>query len=169
MSEREKVDLAESVVSLLKENKLTIATAESCTGGMLGARLIDVPGVSEVFIVGHITYANEAKMEVLGVLEESLLQYGAVSTVVAKEMVEGLIQSSHGKVGISITGIAGPGGGTAEKPVGTVFMGCHVCGKTTVKGYLFTGNRATIREKAVQEALILLQQCILESIAANQI
>lgn len=152
--------LEAEVVSRLKAKGYSLGTAESCTGGMLSAKLIDVSGASAVFKVGHVTYANEAKEEILGVSRDALENFGAVSKEVAKEMVEGLVSNSNVNVGISITGIAGPLGGTVEKPVGTVFMGCSVNGDIKVNRYLFEGTRMEIRESAVREALIFMKQCI---------
>lgn len=158
----EDVTLEKAVVDLLLANDLTVSTIESCTGGMLAARLINIPGVSEVFKYGYITYSNKAKRKVVGVKKSSLHKYGAVSAQVASEMATGPAMISKADVNVSITGIAGPDGGSAEKPVGLVYIGCCVKGKTTVKEYHFMGNRAKIRESSVSAALTLMRQCILE-------
>ena len=113
-------------------NDLTVSTAESCTGGMLAARLINVPGVSDSFKSGYITYANKAKRKILGVKKTTLAKYGAVSEETVREMVEGVVRVAKTDVGVAVTGIAGPDGGTKEKPVGLVYIACHVCGVTTV-------------------------------------
>lgn len=154
--------LEKAVVDLLLANKLTVSTAESCTGGLLAGRLINVAGVSDVYKSGYITYSNKAKRKVLGVKKGLLEKKGAVSEEVAVEMVKGAAALSKAEVSVAITGIAGPGGGTEEKPVGLVYIACNVCGKITVKKYNFNGNRAKIRETTVSSALILMRQCILE-------
>lgn len=154
--------LEKAVVELLKGNHLTVSTAESCTGGLLAARLINVSGVSDVYKSGYITYSNKAKRKILGVKKSSLDKKGAVSEEVAREMAKGTAMISKAEVAVSVTGIAGPGGGTEEKPVGLVYIACSVCGKITVKKYNFNGNRAKIRETVVSTALILMRQCILE-------
>lgn len=156
--------LEQSVVDLLVANKLTISTVESCTGGLVAGRLINVPGVSEVFKQGHITYSNKAKRKIIGVKRGTLEKYGAVSSQVATEMAKGAALFTKADVTVSVTGIAGPDGGTAEKPVGLVYIACHVKGATTVREYHFSGNRAKIREATVANALILLRECVLEYI-----
>lgn len=158
----ENVTLEKSVVDLLEANNLSIATAESCTGGMLASRLINVPGVSEVFKSGYITYSNKSKRKVLGVKRATLEKYGAVSKQTAAEMVKGAAFVSKADVCVSVTGIAGPEGGTKEKPVGLVYIGCIVKGAVTVKEYRFDGSRSKIRENTVSAALTLLRQCVLE-------
>ncbi len=158
----DEVTLEKAVVDLLLANHLTICTVESCTGGLLAARLINVPGVSEVFKAGYITYSNKAKRRLLGVKKSLLLKHGAVSEQVAKDMARGAALVSKADVTVSITGIAGPDGGTEEKPVGLVYMGCSVCGRVTVKKCQFSGNRAKIRENTVSAALSLMRECILQ-------
>ena len=117
--------LAKKVSIFLKNNNLTLVTAESCTGGWVAKEMTDLAGSSVVFDRGFVTYSNEAKYEMLGVSEETLQNYGAVSEPVVKEMVEGALNNSSAQVAISISGIAGPGGGIEEKPVGTVCLaGC---------------------------------------------
>ncbi len=156
------ITLEKAVVDLLIANKLTVSTVESCTGGMLAARLINVPGISEVYKSGYITYSNKAKRRILGIKKGMLEKKGAVSEEVAKEMAKGAAAISKAEVSVSVTGIAGPGGGTEEKPVGLVYIACNVCGKIKVKKFNFRGDRAKIRETSVSSALILMRQCILE-------
>lgn len=156
------VTLEESVVELLEKNDLTITTAESCTGGLVASRIVNVPGASEIFKEGFITYSNKAKRTHLGVKKGTLAKYGAVSEQTAKEMAKGGTVFTKSDVCIAITGIAGPDGGTEEKPVGLVYIGCTVCGKTRVKECHFSGNRRKIRESAASEALTLLRMCVLE-------
>lgn len=142
---------------LIKE-KLTIATAESCTGGMVAAKLINYPGISESLIEGIVTYSNESKMKRIGVNKETLEKYGAVSKEVAAEMASGVAKTSGADIGISTTGVAGPGGGTKEKPVGLVYIGVSYKGKVTTKELRLAGNRQRIRERATMELLDLLRR-----------
>lgn len=154
--------IEDTVVELLLANKLTITCAESCTGGLVSARLINVAGVSDVYRSGYITYANEAKRDLLGVKEETLRKYGAVSEQTAEEMAIGAAQAARADVAIAVTGIAGPGGGTPEKPVGLVYISCYVQGKVTVQKCNFTGDRLQIREASAEAALALVRTCIRE-------
>ncbi|MGN1146674.1 MAG: competence/damage-inducible protein A [Acetatifactor sp.] len=158
----EAVTLEKAVVDLLVANDLTVTCAESCTGGMLSARLINVPGVSEVYKAGYVTYSNKAKRKLLGVKKATLQKYGAVSSQTAEEMVKGLGFVSKADVAVAVTGIAGPDGGTKEKPVGLVYIACNVKGNVTVKEFHFNGNRMKIREAAVMSALMLMRSCVLE-------
>lgn len=158
----EEVTLEKAVVELLVANKLTVTCAESCTGGMLSARLINVPGVSEVYKSGYVTYSNKAKRKLLGVKKSTLEKYGAVSPQTAEEMAKGLASVSKGDVAVGVTGLAGPDGGTEKKPVGLVYIACSVKGEVTVREYHFSGNRQTIREATVSAALTLMRNCILE-------
>lgn len=129
----EDIDLEEVVAKLLIEKKLTISTAESCTGGMIASTLINYPGISEVLLEGAVTYSNEAKHKRLGVKNETLDKYGAVSEETAMEMAIGIAKTAGTDVSIVTTGIAGPGGGTKEKPVGLVYVGIYVKGKVEVQ------------------------------------
>ncbi len=158
----EDTTLEKAVVDLLLANELTITTVESCTGGLIAGRLINVPGVSEIFKSGYVTYSNKAKRKAVGVKHKTLDKYGAVSSQVVHEMVTGALALAHADVAIAVSGIAGPDGGTEEKPVGLVYIGCSVCGVVTVKEYHLKGNREKIRECAVAEALILTRRCMLE-------
>ena len=133
------MSLEEEVARLLRERKLTMATAESCTGGMVSARLVGVPGVSSVFMEGLVTYSNEAKMQLLGVKASTLARFGAVSRETAGEMAEGGCARAGTDVCVSTTGIAGPDGGTEEKPVGLVYMACCVKGRTTAVCHMRAG------------------------------
>lgn len=158
---QEDVTLEKAVVDLLLANDLTISTVESCTGGMLAARLINVSGVSEVFKTGYITYSNKSKRKIIGVKKALLQKHGAVSPEVAKEMAKGGALFAKADVAVGITGIAGPEGGTEEKPVGLVYIACSVCGRVSVKECHFSGNRAKIRESSVAAALSLMRESIL--------
>ena len=159
----EKETLEESVVALLKENDYTITTVESCTGGMLAGRLINVSGVSKVFKSGFVTYANKAKHKLVGVKKSHLKKYGAVSEEVAADMVKGAYAVTGSDVVVSITGIAGPDGGTKEKPVGLVYIACMIKGEIFVKKFHFNGNRSKIRETTVANALVFMRECILKN------
>ena len=144
--------LEKKVVELIKKLGMNISTAESCTGGMIASRLIDVPGVSEIFKEGIVSYSNDAKMKRLGVKKETLEKYGAVSKETAKEMVMGL----DSDIAIATTGIAGPDGGTLEKPVGLVYIGIRVKNDIYVEKKFFNGDRMKIRERAVSQSLFSL-------------
>ncbi len=156
------VTLEKAVVDLLMANKLTACTVESCTGGMLSARLINVPGVSEVFKSGYVTYSNKSKRKLLGIKKNILMKHGAVSEQIAREMAKTAAILARTDVSVSTTGIAGPDGGTPEKPVGLVYIGCNVCGRITEKECHFNGNREKIRESTVSAALSLMRECILQ-------
>lgn len=157
----EQVTLEEAVMRLLSENSLTLCTAESCTGGLVSARLVNVSGASDVFKCGHVTYSNKAKRRMLGVKKSTLDEHTAVSAEVAGEMAKGARKSCKADVAVSVTGLAGPGGGTEQIPVGTVYIGCDVKGKVTVREYHFSGNRSKIRENAAAAALTLVRDGIL--------
>lgn len=156
----EDTSLEEAVVQLLKDRGLTVTCAESCTGGLLSGRIINVPGVSDVYKAGFVTYSNKAKHKLLGVRNSTLKKFGAVSPQTAWEMAAGAARATKSDVALSVTGIAGPDGGTPKKPVGLVYIGCSVKGKVTVKKYKFSGNRSQIRESTVTTALKLVQKCV---------
>ena len=149
--------LEESIVRLLRESNRTVTFVESCTGGLLSATLLDAPGASEVFRQGYITYCDEAKHSMVGVREATLEKYTAVSAETAEEMAIGGAKAAKAEACVSVTGLAGPGGGTPEKPVGLVYIGCCVDGKVGVYEYRFLGNRREIREQAVTAALNILK------------
>ena len=153
--------LEEAIVDLLLEKQLTLTTAESCTGGMLAARLTNVPGVSEVFKQGLVTYSNRAKRKLLDVKKNTLKDCGAVSDKTAKEMAKNGAFITGSDICVSVTGIAGPDGGTEEKPVGLVYMACSYNNKVTVKEFHFKGERSKVRESSVVNALTLVRECIL--------
>lgn len=162
MKAKDNLEIEEIVSKLLVEKKLTISIAESCTGGLISSTLINYPGISSVFIEGCITYSNESKINRLKVSADTLDKYGAVSEEIAKEMAEGIAKNLNTNVSISTTGIAGPGGGTTYKPVGLVYIGIYINGKTTVKKYILNGNRQDIRFKATKNALNDLRLRLLE-------
>lgn len=157
----ENVTLEESIVARLKEKGMTLTTAESCSGGLLAGRIMNVPGVSAVYNEGYITYANTSKEKILGVKHETLEKFGAVSKETAYEMAVGAAKAACADAALSVTGIAGPDGGTEEKPVGLVYVGCYVNGKVRVEEFRFTGNRSKNRDYAVVRALTLLREELL--------
>ena len=148
------------VAELLEQKKLHVTTAESCTGGLIAGALVNVPGISEWFGEGYVTYSNEAKEKLLGVSRETLTTYGAVSAETAGEMARGAADAAGVDVAVAVTGIAGPDGGTAEKPVGLVYMGCFCKGELCVEKHIFAGDRAQVRAQSVQAALRLLKMML---------
>ncbi len=143
---------SKAVISYLIKNDITVSTAESCTAGMIAAAIGDYPGVSKIFSEGYVTYSNEAKEKNLGVPHEILAAHGAVSEQTARAMAEGVCKKTGADIGISATGIAGPDGGTKEKPVGLVYIGICAFGKTTVHKCLFSGTRKEVRTQTVETA-----------------
>lgn len=152
--------MEEELVEILTKKQYKITTAESCTGGLVAATIVNVSGASEVFQAGFVTYANEAKEKELGVKSETLQTYGAVSEKTAKEMAIGCAAHAKAQVGISTTGIAGPGGGTAEKPVGLVYIGCAVRSNVYVEKNVFSGDRQQVRRQAADRAIGFTLECI---------
>jgi nicotinamide-nucleotide amidase len=149
-------DLVDAVGQRLKARGFRLSVAESCTGGLLSKRLTDLAGSSDYMLAGFITYSNEAKQKFLGVSAATLERHGAVSEQTAREMLEGARAATGAEAALSITGIAGPGGGTADKPVGTVWIGAAVAERTRVQHFRFGGDRAEIRERSAQAALAML-------------
>jgi PncC family amidohydrolase len=141
---------------------LRLALAESCTGGMVAARLTDRPGASRFLVAGWVTYSDAMKTRLLGVRPETLALHGAVSEQVAREMLVGSMRRCEATAGIAITGIAGPGGGTADKPVGTVWIATAVPGRSGVMPCRFGGDRAAVREDSVRTALEMLDRMLAE-------
>jgi len=144
---------AKELSELLVANGLTMSVAESCTGGSLAHAITSIPGASSYFDCGYITYSNQSKVDMLGVDIKTLETYGAVSEEVALEMVIGVAAKSHSDVAVSITGVAGPTGGTPAKPVGIVCFGFSCGGKTSTKTKLFSGDRSNIVSQSVSYAL----------------
>jgi nicotinamide-nucleotide amidase len=153
------VPAARALIALCTERRLKIATAESCTGGLIAGLLTEIPGSSAVVDRGFVTYSNEAKTEMLGVPEDTLKRFGAVSADVARAMAEGALARSPAHLVVAVTGIAGPDGGTAEKPVGLVHMAAGRRGGTiTTAMHTFSGfDRAGVRHATVREALAILK------------
>jgi PncC family amidohydrolase len=144
------------VLEEARSQGLRLAVAESCTGGLVGARLTEVPGSSDVFVGGVIAYDNALKVDLLGVSEAVLVQNGAVSEAVARAMAEGALRRFGVGAALSVTGVAGPGGGSVEKPVGTVWLGCALRGTIETRRSVFPGSRHEVRARAAQAALLLL-------------
>lgn len=157
-AEGEENSLQQTVVKMLAEKNMTVATAESCTGGLIGKMITEVSGASRVFNYGFVTYANEAKVKLLGVNSQTIEKYGVVSGEVAKEMAEGARKASSSDIAVSVTGIAGPGGGTKEKPVGLVYIG--VSDANGVEAYRFVqhGDRERVRTRSALCALDIIRR-----------
>ena len=152
--------LCEQLAAALQARGWMLATAESCTGGMIAAACTDLSGSSNWFERGFVTYSNEAKTEQLGVDAALVGQHGAVSEVVARAMAFGAVRHSRAQVGVAVTGIAGPTGGSADKPVGTVWFGFSVAGQLTSEMRRFDGGRAAVREATVRHALLRLLELL---------
>jgi len=149
-------ELLEKISTILKQKDLKIATAESCTGGLISHSFTNISGSSDYFDRGIVSYSNKAKTELLGVSEEILNRYGAVSEQVATEMADGVRKRSRVDIGIATTGIAGPTGGTKEKPVGLVYIAISTIDKTQVKKFQFSGNRIENKDSTLNAALRML-------------
>jgi nicotinamide-nucleotide amidase len=156
----ESEDLAAMVLARARDRGLTLATAESCTGGLIGGRVTDIPGSSEVYLGGVVAYHNSVKMASLDVAQSLIDEHGAVSEPVAGAMAIGVATRLGADLALSVTGIAGPSGGTADKPVGTVCFGIAVQGKLTTARAIFPGSRAEIRERATQSGLFRLWKAL---------
>lgn len=148
------------VADLLNKKKLQLATAESCTGGLIAAACTDLAGSSVWFERGFVSYSNAAKTELLGVPADLIESHGAVSEPVARAMVEGALRHSRAQVAVAVTGVAGPGGGSPDKPVGTVWFGWATPGGVVTDKRCFDGDRQQVREATVQHALLRLKQLL---------
>jgi nicotinamide-nucleotide amidase len=155
--------LEEVIVKFLTKRSQTLATAESCTGGLIADRITNVPGASEVFLAGYVTYANAAKIDILNIQRELIDKHGAVSEQVARAMAEGVRARAGSTFALSTTGIAGPAGGSTEKPVGTVYVGLASEGlATVVRKFFFPTDRHTFKQLAAQSALDLLRRTMIK-------
>lgn len=157
---RQELSLEERIAELLKEHDLKITCAESCSGGLISGRLVNVPGISSYYEAGVVTYANTAKERFLKVPHQMLEEYGAVSPQVAEAMAKGALNFAGADASIAVTGIAGPGGGTPEKPVGLVYMACCIRGAVVSEKHIFSGDRTDVRESTVKAALELTLRCL---------
>jgi nicotinamide-nucleotide amidase len=157
--------LVQDVFTMLQEKRFLLATAESCTGGMIAASLTDIAGSSAVFERGFVTYSNQAKIDLLGVSEETLSKFGAVSNETAEEMVRGALNNSRADFAIAVTGIAGPSGGSLDKPVGLVYIGIgrKHDNQTQVFKEQFSGDRAAIRQQVCEKSFYYLLSFMKES------
>jgi nicotinamide-nucleotide amidase len=151
-------EMEEVVGALLKQRRLTISLAESCTGGMIGSRITNIAGSSEYFERGVVVYSNASKTELLGVPQDLIERHGAVSREVGAAMAQGIRTAARTDIGLSVTGIAGPGGGTEEKPVGLVYVALASSGGVKVDEHRFSGNRDQVRVKASQTALDMVRR-----------
>lgn len=145
-----------SVYELLKKYQYSLTTAESCTGGLIAATLINVSGISAYFQEGYITYSNDAKVKLLGVDRNVIDTFGVVSSETAFAMAKCASEKANTNIALSVTGVAGPDGGTKDCPVGTVYIGCCLNGDVTVEHHVFSGDRQEVRQAAVQQALKIL-------------
>jgi len=150
----------QTLVNLLRSEKLTIATAESCTGGLIAKLITDVPGSSEVFPGGVISYSNEMKVKWLAVKATTLKKFGAVSENTISEMLDGVLKQTGADLGIAVSGIAGPSGGTREKPVGTVYIGVAFHGQQIITQYFFQGSREDVRMASAQKGAEMIIKII---------
>lgn len=152
--EQKIIDQASKLGAILLQKNLTVTTAESCTGGGIAYAITAISGSSQWFNEGFVTYSNQAKHKLVGVSEESINKYGAVSEQVVREMSLGACNTAKASLAVSVSGIAGPDGGTLDKPVGTVWMSIFTCkGEVWVKCFHFTGDRRTVRSKTILQAL----------------
>ena len=154
---------AQAVIDLCREREWTLATAESCTGGLVGAALTALAGASDVYVGGVVAYSNEVKRSQLGVATETLREHGAVSAETAVSMAAGARRALDADVGVSVTGVAGPEGGTAEKPVGLVFITVETPEDQSTERLQLDGDRNAIREGATRRALLLLERVLSQS------
>ena len=153
--------IEEQVFQLLKQHRITLSTAESATGGMIASMLVNVPGISEFFQEGYVTYSNDAKVKMIGVDRTLIDTYGVVSREVAENMALSAARTAGTDAALSVTGVAGPDGGTEDCPVGTVYIGCFFKGETVAEHHVFAGNRLEVRESAAMRALHLLVEQVL--------
>ena len=156
--------IEDQVFQLLKQHRITLSTAESATGGMIASLLVNVPGVSEFFQEGYVTYSNDAKVKMIGVDRMLIDTYGVVSSEVAENMAISVAKTAETDAALSVTGVAGPDGGTLDCPVGTIYISCFFKGKTVTEHHVFAGDRLEIRKAAAERALELLIEQIKRNI-----
>ncbi len=152
--------IEERTYRLLKRYRYTLTTAESATGGMIASMLVNVPGISEFFEQGYVTYSDAAKVAMISVDPRTIERYGVVSAETAADMARSAARTAGTDAAVSVTGVAGPDGGTEECPVGLVYIGCCLCGETVTERHLFSGDRMQVRRAAAEAALTLLCACI---------
>lgn len=156
MKQEQTIQSTQALAAILIENNWLMTTAESCTGGLIAAACTDLAGSSQWFERGWVTYSNAAKTELLGVPADLIARHGAVSEAVVRAMAEGAVAHSHAQVAVAVTGVAGPSGGSPDKPVGTVWLGWCVAGQTHTECRHFSGDRAAVRQATVDHALAQL-------------
>lgn len=156
------------IYTLLKKYQIKLTTAESATGGMIASRLINVPGISSFFEEGYVTYSDAAKIKMIGVRPETITAYGVVSAETAADMAASAARTAGCDAALSVTGVAGPDGGTKECPVGLVYIGCYVKGETVTERHLFPGDRNEVRCAAAERALVLLEEQIVKRYETRQ-
>ncbi len=161
--QNDSLDLIEELSQRLAGNGIKLATAESCTGGMIATAITNLPGASQIFNGSIVAYQNELKELLLGVESEILNRDGAVSAACVKQMVEGVCCRCQAEAGIAVSGIAGPTGGSSEKPVGLVYIAVKLRNRLEVKQFNFSGNRQTIRERTTAKALLMLRELLLNA------
>ncbi len=167
MTKEELAVLPQTVVELLTKHGVSVATAESCTGGLIAKKITDVSGASGCFPCGFVTYSNEMKEELLGVSHDTLLEFGAVSAETALEMSYGVRRRSKADIGVSSTGIAGPGGGTAEKPVGTVYISLSARDFHKAYRLSLSGDRESVREQTANLVLDMIRRYLLGTLGGE--
>ena len=160
MNSEQTIEHTKALAAVLIQNHLMLATAESCTGGLIAAACTDLAGSSAWFERGFVTYSNAAKSELLGVHAELIATHGAVSEPVVRAMAAGAVAHSRAQVAVAVTGVAGPSGGSPDKPVGTVWLGWHVGGRITTECCHFAGDRAAVRSATVSHALTRLVRLV---------
>jgi PncC family amidohydrolase len=160
MFDQNLITKATNILEIAKKKNIKLAFAESCTGGLLSALFTELPGSSEVIDCSFVTYSNAAKIKMIGVKKETLQEYGAVSEKVAQEMAIGALKNSQSDLALAITGIAGPDGGSKEKPIGLVYIGFAAKNKASAKKFIFLGERSDIRKSTLTEALKILETVI---------
>jgi nicotinamide-nucleotide amidase len=158
MESEQTIEYLQALAAILTTKSHMLATAESCTGGLMAAACTDLAGSSAWFERGFVTYSNAAKTEMLGVPAELIAQHGAVSEAVVRAMADGAVAHASAQVSVAVTGVAGPSGGSATKPVGTVWLAWHVNGHTSAECHHFPGDRAAVRQATVAHALQSLVQ-----------
>ncbi len=152
--------MIEALLDRLRSKNLTVASAESCTGGLISSAFVDISGASDVFVGGLVTYKEESKVSLLNVSAETIKKYTAVSSQTAEEMCRNAAKVCNSNIGLSSTGYAGPEGGTAENPVGTVYIGVYIYGQAHTKRLEIKGDRNYIRKTAVKEVISLLDRLL---------
>ena len=154
------MEVYHQLIEYLKENNITISTAESCTGGLIAKLITDVPGSSQIFLGGMVPYSNELKMKWLGVTPDTMEKFGAVSENTVQEMLTGILQETDSDLAVAVSGVAGPTGGTKDKPVGTVYIGVAFHKQRLLRKFLFQGSRDDVRKKSSKKVVEMIRSLI---------